>query len=147
MNQYLIGAFVVITVLIGVEQYGEHRIQVQWDKDKAVREALLNNEKRTNKETIDALNTQHEKDIKSATSKAGRDAVSNWIKSHGLLPNGDRVSSRGDGKAESPKVSDGESLKSEPSNRLEEFAIGCAKDALKVMDWQEWAKRENLEIE
>lgn len=147
MNQTIAAIIAMIVILICAEQYGEHRIQVQWDKDKAVREALLNKEKRTNKETIDALNTQHEKDVKSATSKAGRDAVSAWLKSHGLLPNGDRLSSSGDSKAESAKVPDGEPLKSESSNRLEEFAIGCAKDALKVMDWQEWAIRENLEVE
>jgi len=148
MNQTIAAIVALIVLLIGVEQYGEHRIQVKWDQDIAIRKALADKAEKDNKENIDALNKQHQKDIKTATSKAGRDAVAAYLKSIGLLSNGATVRSEGSGKAESPKLPD-ERSDTESSSRtsLEEFGIECAKGAVMNMDWREWAIREGLGAE
>jgi len=147
MNQTIYAIVAIIVLLIGVEQYGEHRVQVKWNEDKAIRAALAEQAAKDNKENIDALNKQHAKDLKSATSKAGRDAVAAYLKSIGLLSNGLTVRDS-DCKAQSSKLPD-ERSDTESSSRtsLEEFGIECAKGALMNIDWRAWAVREGLEAE
>ncbi len=147
-NQYLIGIGAALIILLGVEQYGEHRVQVEWDKDKAVREALAVKAEKDNKENIYALNKQHQKDIKTATGKAGRDAVADYLKSIGVLSNGLTVRSEGSGKAESPKLPNERSdTESSTRSSIERFGLECAKGAVMNMDWREWAIHEGLEVE
>lgn len=129
-------------VVLAVEQYGEHRVQVEWDKDVAVREALLKQAKQENKETLDANRKQYEKDKLAATSKSGRDAIARYIRERGLLQ-----SCPGSVPAQGQQGTDGAAEESGASTALEGFARDCADDALKVMRWQELCKVNHCQVE
>ena len=122
-------------------------VKGQWNADIKVREALLKSELASNKVTLESLNTQHTKDIENAKTKAGRAAVNKWIADNWVLP--DRLpvcQTTGTDKTINTGVSDGKSGEQRPWGGITEFAVRCAKDALKVTDWQELAIRENWKI-
>lgn len=148
MNQYLFAAAAVLLGLLGAEQWGEHRILVQWDKDKAVREAQLETEKKHNQETVDDLNGKWKKTLDLAVGEAGRRAVDRFLRDHGLLPSGLPVQPNpGAVPPQGAKVPDGAASQQGVGDGLARFATGCALDALKVMDWQELCIRQHCEVE
>jgi membrane protein involved in colicin uptake len=145
---YLYGSSATILILIGVEQYGEHRIQVKWDSDIEVRQTLLEKSKQDNQEALDASKAQYEKDRIAATSQAGRDAVNRFLRDHGLLPNGDRMpSSTGDSQAQGEQGTDGATKERGTGSEIERFSTGCGEDALKVIRWQDLCKANHCVIE
>lgn len=144
---YLLAGIAVILILLGVEQWGEHRVQVEWDKETAARIAITGQAKRQSAEAANDVEEQHKKDIEYAKSQAGRAAVADFLRRHGLLPDGSPVSvARGDGQAEVPVRTDGAACESGFAERIKEFAARCLHDARKVEMCMEWAKRENLEV-
>lgn len=142
---YLYAALAAIALLIGAEQWGEHVVTVEWDKDKAVRQALLDSEINRNKETLDALKAQHQKDQSAATSKAGRDAVDRFIRER-LLSSCASLQPGGHAETQSVEGTDGAASQPRTSEPLAEFVTGCGQDALKVMRWQELCTRMNCEV-
>jgi hypothetical protein len=145
---YLYAVLVLLAIALGCEQWGEHRIQVKWDQDKAVREAQLETEKKHNQETVDDLNDKWKKTLDTAIGKAGRAAIDRFLREHGLLPSGLPVQPNpGAVQAQGPQVSDGAADQPGAGSGLAEFATGCALDALKVMDWQELCVRQHCEVE
>ena len=146
---YGTGILAAIVMLFGSEKFGEHLTQVEWDKDKAVREALVEAEKKRNQGVIDDLENRHKKDMAAAQSEAGRTAVNRWLHDHGMLPDGSPVRSpKQPVQTEGAKTPDGRS-DPEPESRsgVEGFANECAKGALMNMDWREWATRNHLSTE
>lgn len=138
---YLYAGIAALVFLLCAEQWGEHRVQVEWEKDKAVRQALLDQTIKQNEDTLNAIKSQARKDQAAATSKAGRDAVNRFLREHGLL-----LTSEGHLQAQGQQGTNGTSDQSGTGDPLEEFAIGCGRDALKVMRWQELCVRMNCEI-
>lgn len=135
---YLYGSAAIVLLLLGVEQYGEHRVQVLWDLEKARLETIAKQEKETDRKAIDAINEQHKKDIENAKSKAGRDAVRNYI--NGLLHS----------KGDSNQTQSAEGISQSASQcgvsmEVEEFGQRCAQDAMTILRFQEWVQREGLE--
>jgi len=138
---YLYGSLAILLALAGVEQYGEHRVQTKWDIETAKLQALAEQAKRQDKEITAALETQHLKDIQHAKSEAGKRAIADYLKSHGLLHSeGNCSQTQGSG------VSSGSAVESGTSADIAEFANACAHDAQIVLDWQSWAIREGLEV-
>jgi hypothetical protein len=140
---YLYALAVSMLVIIGVEQYGEHRVQSEWDKDVAIRQALIDKAKQENKESLDEIRKQYEKDKRAATSKAGRDAIARYIRERGLL----QEACAGNVQAQGSKGVNGISEEPRTSAALESFAGDCASDALKVIRWQELCKANRCEVE
>lgn len=135
------------SLLAGSWGMGAYYTQTKWDQDIAIRAALLDQAEKQNKETINDLNTQHQKDIKSATSKAGRDAINKWLAANGVLPNSLPVrQTTGTDTTIHPEVSNAASAQQEPRGGIESFALRCAQDALIVTDWQELAIRERWKV-
>jgi hypothetical protein len=145
----LAGAVIsAILILIATEQYGEHRVQVKWDQDIAVRQALLDKTKQDNKEALNADKIQYDKDKVAATSKAGRDAIAGYIRERGLLPAGCGVqSSPGNVPSQGAQGTDGTPGELGTGSALEGFAASCANDALKVIRWQDLCRANHCEIE
>lgn len=137
----------LLIALIFSEQYGENRIQDKWDTQKAIDAALVAAQDQKNKETLDDLKAQHEKDIEFAKAQAGRDAVNRWLHDHGLLPDGTPMFPGNSVSTEGSKVSNGTPGQSGLGDKITQFATDCAKDALMVMDWQELCKRNNCVVE
>jgi hypothetical protein len=132
----------VILLLVGIEQYGEHRIQAKWNTDIAVRQAVLDKVKQDNQEALDASKTQYEQDKRAATSKAGRDAVNGYIRDHGLLQ-----SCTGNIPAQGIQGTNGASEERGTSSTLESFTNDCGQDALKVIRWQDWCRANHCVVE
>lgn len=142
---YLYGLLAIIVLIFAVEQYGEHRIQSKWDIETARLQGIAKEAERRNKENISAIEAQHKKDIEHAKSKAGKSAVSDWLKSHGLLPDGSAVSGSGSCEAQSTTKPNGKPEESGTGNGIKAFATDCALDALHVLMFQEWVKREGMD--
>ena len=137
----------VLLLLIGVEQYGEHRVQIEWDKDIAIRAALLEAETQQNAKNVATITEQYKKDIEHAKSQAGRAAIADFLRRHGLLPSGAPVQPVSSSQTQGTQGADGAGGQCGPGSGVEEFAINCAKDAVTVGAWQEWAVREGLETQ
>lgn len=146
MTRYLYGAVALCLMLVGAVLYGEHRVQVKWDLERARQATIAALAREADEAARKADAEQRKKDIENAKSKAGRTAISNWLKSHGLLPDGSPVSGSGGGQTDCTGKPDGAAGQSGTSGRIEEFAEGCALDALHVLRWREWAIREGLKI-
>lgn len=144
MTRYLYGAIAFTIMLLGAVLYGEHRVQVKWDLERARQATIATLAKEADEAARKAIEDKHKKDIEHAKSQAGRTAISNWLKSHGMLPDGSPVSGSGGGQTNCTGKPDGTASQSGTSGRIEEFAEGCALDALHVLRWQEWAVREGL---
>lgn len=143
---YIYGLAALCVLLLGVEQYGEHRVNVKWDLERARLVTIAVQAAATDKAANKAVEDQHKKDIENAKSKAGRAAVAAWVKSHGLLPSGPQMPNPGCGQTDGTGGPDDPAGQSGVGERIAEFAEGCALDALKVLNWQEWAIREGLEV-
>lgn len=144
---YVYAAVIIALAMFGSVWWGEHQMQVEWDKDKAARQAVLDNEVAHNKANVADLKDKFDKEIKHAESKAGKRAVADFLRRHGLLPDGTPVSvPGGDGQAEGSGRVDGAACESGFAERIKEFAERCLYDARKVEMCTEWAKRENLEV-
>lgn len=137
---YLYGSIAIVLVLLGVEQYGEHRIQIDWNMETARLESIAKQEKENNRKSLDAIAEQHKKDIENAKSKAGRDAVRDYLS--GLLQHQGNNS-----EAENTSGVSGATCQCGISVEAEEFANRCGQDALKLLRVSEWAQREGLETE
>ncbi|HLP99203.1 MAG TPA: hypothetical protein VK149_12250 [Sideroxyarcus sp.] len=143
----ILSLLVLACLMLGAELWGEHVVQVKWDKDKAVRQALLDDAKRQNQGVVDDLNAKHQADLKAAKSEAGRAAVAGWLREHGLLPSGLQVQpNSGAVPPQGAKVPDGATGQQGIGGALEGFAAGCARDALMVLDWQELCVRNRCEV-
>lgn len=141
----LAGFVIVAFILVGIEQYGEYRIQEKWDLERARNEAVAQQEAERDKQANAATEAQRKKDIENAKSEAGRTALNNWLRKHGLLPDGSPVSGSGGGQTNCTGKPDGTTGQSGSGERIADFARGCALDALHVLQWQEWAMREGIE--
>lgn len=139
---YLYAALAAIAILIGVEQFGEHRIQTLWDLETERIEAIAKQEKENDRKAIDAISEQHRKDIQNAKSEAGKSAVREYLRTHGMLP-----SQGSDNQAANTEGISNSSCKCGASVETEEFAERCGEDALKLLRVTEWALRESLEAE
>ena len=146
MNRYLYGLLALATWTLGSVMYGEHRVQVKWDSERGRQQTVADIAAETDRKARDAIAKQHEKDVENAKSQAGRIVLAAWLKSHGLLPDGSPVSGSGGGQTDCTGKPDGTAGQSGTGGRIEEFAEGCALDALHVLRWREWAVREGLEI-
>lgn len=142
---YLATIVIVMLLLLGVEKYGEHRVQVAWDLERARNEAIAQQEAERDKQANAATEAQRKKEIENAKSEGGRIVLNNWLRKHGLLPDGSPVSGSSGGQANCTGKPDDTTGKSGSGERIEDFARGCALDALHVLQWQEWAIREGLE--
>jgi hypothetical protein len=138
MNQWLIGLVVLATALFAAEWHGRHTVQTKWDIEKAKYAAVAKADADRNEKNLAALGDKYKKEIEHAKSEASRNAVSTWLKSHGLLP------SFAGCKAEVPKGADGATGE---SGTIERFADACISDARKVEMCTEWAMREGLETD
>ena len=139
---YLYGSIAILLLLLGVEQYGEHRVKTQWDLESARLQALADQAKNQDKEINAVLEEQHRKDIQNAKSEAGKSAIREYIRTHGML----HIEGSNNQAQNSSGVNDASS-QCGTSLEVEEFATRCGEDALKILRFQEWAIRENLEIE
>lgn len=146
MTRYLYGAVALVLMLVGAMLYGEHRVQVKWDLERARQETITALARETDEAARKADAEQHKKDIENAKSQAGRTAIARWLRDHGLLPDGSPMSGSGGGQTDCAGKPDGTAGQSGTGGRIEEFAEGCALDALHVLRWQEWAVREGLEV-
>jgi len=147
MNQTIAIVVAVILLLIGVEQYGEHRIQVKWNEDKAARAAVTERDKQENAKNLADLKEQFEKEKKDAESEAGRRAVAKYLRDYGLLPSSIPVRIGDSHQADIPQRADTTSGESGLAERITELAGRCIDDARKVELCAEWAARENLPVE
>jgi hypothetical protein len=138
---YLYGSIAILLALLGIEQYGEHRVQVKWNLETARLEALADQARQQSMAINKVIDAQHQKDIENAKSEAGKSAVRDYLKSHSLLHTEGNC-----GQAQSPAKPDEPASEPGTDASIEEFAGRCAQDALTVLNWQEWAKREGLEI-
>jgi len=137
---YLYAFIALLLIIFGAEQWGEHRIQVEWEQDIAVRQALLDKTKQENKEALDANKKQYEKDKRAAMSQAGRDAVNRYIRERMLQ------SCPGNVPAQGAQGTNGATEEPGTGTALESFATDCASDALQVIRWQEMCKANRCEI-
>lgn len=128
---------------------GKASVQVLWDTEKAKQKEAADQENLRDEAARLATEAKHKKEIEYAKSQAGRIAIADWLKSHGLLPDGSplRGSIGGGSEAEGAQVIDGASGQCRAGGSIEEFAGRCARDAITVESWQDWAKREGLEAE
>ena len=147
MERYLIAFTVLAGLMLGIEQYGEHRVQVEWDKDKAVRAALLNQAVENGEKNAEHVAEQLRGYYEHALSKEGRTALNRWLKSHGLLPDGAPVRGCADqSAADSSSSADGASGEQWVGGSLEEFATNCALDAQRLTDWQALCREQGCEV-
>jgi hypothetical protein len=142
---YLYGTIAVFLILAGVEQYGEHRVQIEWDLERARNKAIAQQEAERDKQANAATEAQRKKDIENAKSEGGRIVLNNWLRKHGLLPDGSPVSGSGSNQTNCTGNPNDTSDQSGTGERIADFARGCALDALHVLQWQEWSIREGLE--
>jgi hypothetical protein len=139
---YLYGSIAILIALLGVEQYGEHRVEVRWDLEKARLQALADQTKRQDKEITAILESQHLKDIQNAKSEAGKRAIADYLKSHGLLHAEGNCS-----QAQSTGGITNSTCECGVSVEVESLAARCGEDALKILRFQEWIQREGLETQ
>lgn len=144
MDKAIAAILAIVAILAVAYMAGAHSVRVEWDKEKAVRQAQLEAQQKLNEDTNAIVQAQHEKDLSAAKSKAGRDAVADYLRSHGMLPASSAVQCAGQLQAEDSVKSDGTAEERGASSKIESFATNCALDALQVMRWQEWASREGL---
>jgi membrane protein involved in colicin uptake len=143
IQRLLAGSALLALALFSAEKFGEHKVQAKWDIDKAERAAVAKADADRNEKNLAALDDKFKKEIEHAKSEASRRAVANWLKSHGLLPDGTPV--RGAGcEAEVPQGADGASSE---LGAVERLADNCIRDARKVELCTEWAVREGLETD
>ena len=139
---YLYAALAAMALLIGAEQFGEHRIQALWDIETERLEAVAEQVKVDDENDRIAIAERHRRDIQNAKSEAGRKAIRNYIRTRGMLPTNPAACGQTDGAG----GADGAAAEPGLGNSLEEFASRCGQDALKVLAWQEWAIRQGLEV-
>jgi len=147
---YKLGAMALIILSIygyGLWQYseGQQEVQTKWDTERSINDALARAEAIRQEKANEAIKDQHKKDIASATSTAGRDAVRAYIKSLGLLPQGTTV--QANPIADSTKVADGASKEPSPSTNLEKFVLNCGLDAIQIESFRDWVKLIGFPIE
>lgn len=143
-----VGIALMILMLVGAEQYGEHRVQAQWDLEVARFAAIAKQEKEENEKTNEAIEAQHKKDIEHAKSEAGKSAITDYLRRHRMLPASPPVRNEGDcAKTEDTKVVDAPTCECGTSSSIEEFAGRCGQDALTILNFQEWVVREGLDVE
>lgn len=147
MNQYLIGIIVILFLILGIEQYGEHRIQTKWDIDIAQREAVAKHDKEENTKNLADLKDKWKKEKKDAESEAGKRAVAKYLRSIGLLPSGIPVRKCDGSQADIPQGTDSTSSESGLTERITQLAGRCIEDARRVEMCAQWAIRENLPVE
>lgn len=147
MNQYIAGFVVIVVILLGVEQYGEHRIQSKWDVDIAEREAVAKHDKEENAKNLADLKDKWKKEKKDAESEAGRRAVAKYLRDAGLLPSGLPVRKCDSGQANIPQGTDSTTSESGLAERITQLAERAIEDARRVEMCTQWAARENLPIE
>jgi len=146
----LMAAIVMAWLYHGHVKYEEGKASVQllWDSEKARQKEAADKERLKDEAARKAVEAKHKKDIEYAKSTAGRAAIADWLKSHGLLPDGSPVRIDGDsGQAQGSQSPDDGSGEQRLGGFLEEFAGRCAQDAIKINNFHEWVKQEGLEIE
>jgi hypothetical protein len=132
-------------IIFGAEMVGEHRVQVKWNAESARLTVIAQQAKDQDTAARKSIEAQHKKDIEYAKSEAGKSAVREYLRTHGLLSTCVPVPSAGSGQAQSPGVpSDGQDPKPGARIDIQEFATECAKGALMNIEWREWALKEDL---
>ena len=140
---YLYGLLALVALLLGAEQLGEYRVRNSWDKDIAVRQGVLDAEIERNKRNVADLRDQYKKDLKYAESETSKRAVTEWLRTHGLLPSCPAVQPSANSQANVPQGTDGTAGQ---SGTIERFAARCLSDARKVEMCAAWAAREGLPV-
>lgn len=140
---YLYVALAAMFLLVGVEKFGEHRIQSMWDIERAILEDKAKQAEFDDAKIRNAIEVQHRKDIQNAKSESGRIAIRGFLRARSMLP--DHTAKRC--QADSAEGADGSTGESRTGDGLEKFANRCGQDALKVLAWQEWAMRQGLAVE
>lgn len=147
MNRYMAAVIVAVAWTVGAVLYGEHRVQTEWDLDKARQKVIAEQARETDKAANAAIEDKHRKDVEYAKSQAGRSALAAWLKSHGLLPDGSPMPGSGGGKTDGAAPSDGRpDTESGLADRIKEFAGKCRDGAQMNVEWREWAVREGLKV-
>ena len=147
--QKLIALTVTVMTLCAVSYMaGGNAVREEWNKEKAVRAALLDAEKKRNLKTVAELKDKHQKEMDHAKTKAGRDAVNRWLREHCLLPSQLQVRDCGSkAPADRAKVPDGRGEEQRTGGGIEGFAINCADDASRLTDWQTLCKSQGCVVE
>lgn len=141
-------AVLALTLFYSGHWVGAGKVQKAWDAQTAKQEAVAEESEKQDKAARKAVDEQHAKDLKHATSQAGRAALARWLHDHGLLPDGSKVPGTGtDVQAKGSQGADGASRQCGTGGGIEDFALRCAQDAITIGAWQDWAKREGLETE
>jgi protein required for attachment to host cells len=138
---YLYGSIAILIALLGIEQYGEYRVQTKWNIETARLQAIAEQEKRQDKEINAILEAKHLKDIENAKSEAGKSAVREYICTHGMLSH-----TTSNSQTDCSKIPNESTSESGIGGSIEEFAVRCAQDSMTILEFQEWAIRENLPI-
>ena len=125
---------------------GKAEVQKLWDAEEAEEQNARVIAEQLSREAKHHDDLQHQKDIDAAKTKAGADAIANYLKSIGVLHQVSSVSV-GDSKADSPKGVDATTSESSTSDSIKRFAEACASDAMMVLRWQDFARTNDLPIE
>lgn len=141
----IVALALLVVALVAAEQWGEHVVRVEWDKDIAIRNALFNEAAKQNERHIADMTSKFKKEKKHAESEAGKRAVAVWLHDHGLLPSGLTVRPADSGQAKIPEGADGSSCEPGYSERIKDFSSRCIEDARRVEMCAEWARFEGLE--
>lgn len=140
--QKLIAMLVFLVGLSGICYYsGASHVQKKWDIDKAERAAVVAHELELDAKVLADLKDKYKTEVEYAKSKAGRDAITNYIRTHGML-----CAESGVHQTNVSGGSDATSGESGTSGRLAEFTARCADDARRVRMCTEWAIREGLPV-
>jgi membrane protein involved in colicin uptake len=126
---------------------GSHRVHVQWDAANAVASQIKAQAQQKDAEARKSIEAQHKKDIEYAKSEAGKSAVREYLRTHGLLSSCPTLPSAGSGASSGPQSSNGTTGKPGTSGAIEAFAGRCRGDAAKVELCTRWIIEEKFEVE
>lgn len=147
LEKLIASSVIAILLAAGLFTAGMAYVQKEWDKDKAINKALLEQKDKDATDVVIRLNDAWQKEKKNAETKAGRDYLARWLRDHGLLPDGSPVRSAG-GKApaEGSQVSDATGGEQDAGRGLAEFAGKCGRDANRLTDWQHLCEVQGCEV-
>ena len=148
----LIAALATCVILYGNSRYDE--CKAEWDAHEAAEKAVADTEAAAAAVVLKRIKEQHDEDVKRVASEAGRAAIADYLRKHGVLSDSPKVPARvsatycpeaksnpcDDAASSEPRVSGSDTL-------VEEFAARCAADALMLEDeWQAMAISDGWEI-
>lgn len=147
MKRALVALLALVVMCASMYYLGASHVQKKWNEERARLETAAAINAKIDKAAREEVQRQHNKEINYAKSQAGRAAINRWLHEHGLLPDGTKMPKPSSPETESAKGANGTASQCRTGGGIESFAERCAEDALKVESWQNWAIRENLEVE